>query len=1141
MAIFRLTSRMKEKAFILLNIMLLSVACHREEIQIKQSDSESSTQLIADILTSKAQVDGLDIKWTNEDQILVFTPSSKSVFTLISGEGTTHAVFEGNATLKNACAKYPFISTDYYDGKSIHLFIDQERDYETGKDNTSLILASTVSDQGEVVFKNLTSIIKLPLLGKSLINKIHVQAISRDVNICGDMLISFIDGEPVLTVDSNRSVVDLGNEFDLRCCIKLDEKEISNIYIGVPPQDYPLGLVFNFFTDDGYKYTKKIQRDLALSAGGVYSLDPITISPNCNVLPSASLSGHGSPEDPFKISSLEDLLYFRDAVNFQTPIVSSDDNTSSSARDAHVELSSDIDLSSYCGPELRDWIPISDVRSLYRGKWVAKFNGKFDGKFHKIYGLHISDSHFAGALFGLLGTESQVSNLEIEGNIFVEKSGLLCYEASGTLDNIITRGSVYSQGGSGGICYWCERLINSCNYASVLCQWDAGGLVNELSVSGTVAYIQNCSNYGDVTSRMRGAGGIAGTFCVDVYWTGTNEHIINCSNYGTIISPNRSGGIVGMAAYNCKIYNCVNYGKIEITGPVMNEPLNRYCFGCGGICGYVGDFITLGEKCKITNCVNLGKVYGAEEYTGAIVGTNTHECTNCWWLNESSGGMDYGGPNVGNYSSSLSENQLKGKEEFGPYYKYYDDLIDALNDWAYNNPTPEYPLQGWEYGQTDGWPSIKQSPAVPPIQGDQYLVTPTEFYSFNTYSHPISLFVSSSSEVSISLPSWIKLNETKEGSDPTNHDLTFELTVEKNNGGARRRDEIILANTDGCSISVIVDQSYTLVSEDYTRDGTVVRVQSAKRGNGIDLVFMGDGYLDKDIQSGKYDADMRRAVEAFFDVEPYTSFRDMFNVSYVELVSESNLFDGSMSTSLDGYFGEDTRVGGNDNRVYQYCQSALGRDDLDDVTAIILLNERRYSGTCYMYYNTSADYGLGFAACYFALGTTSTGTTSMESVLRHEAGGHGFAKLADEYAYYNYGKIPEERLEQICELQNYGWYRNVDKESDPFRVSWSHFLQKDEYEVEGIGVFEGAATYWSGIYRPTYNSIMNNNTGGFNAPSREAIYYKIHKLAYGPSWNYDRNEFYEYDKINLNTTKSSSFNNTIDDGFIPLHSPVIVK
>ena len=40
---------------------------------------------------------------------------------------------------------------------------------------------------------------------------------------------------------------------------------------------------------------------------------------------------------------------------------------------------------------------------------------------------------------------------------------------------------------------------------------------------------------------------------------------------------------------------------------------------------------------------------------------------------------------------------------------------------------------------------------------------------------------------------------------------------------------------------------------------------------------------------------------------------------------------------------------------------------------------------------------------------------------------------------------------------------------------------------------------------------MFTNKGQYNAPSREAIYYRIHKLAYGASWKYDYETFVSWD------------------------------
>ena len=62
----------------------------------------------------------------------------------------------------------------------------------------------------------------------------------------------------------------------------------------------------------------------------------------------------------------------------------------------------------------------------------------------------------------------------------------------------------------------------------------------------------------------------------------------------------------------------------------------------------------------------------------------------------------------------------------------------------------------------------------------------------------------------------------------------------------------------------------------------------------------------------------------------------------------------------------------------------------------------------------------------------------------------------------------------------------------------------------------------TGVWRPTVESIMRYNWGGFNAPSREAIYYRIHKLAYGADWKYDYEEFVKYDEINRNAASRSA-------------------
>ncbi|MBQ8438633.1 MAG: hypothetical protein IJX21_07805, partial [Alistipes sp.] len=207
----------------------------------------------------------------------------------------------------------------------------------------------------------------------------------------------------------------------------------------------------------------------------------------------------------------------------------------------------------------------------------------------------------------------------------------------------------------------------------------------------------------------------------------------------------------------------------------------------------------------------------------------------------------------------------------------------------------------------------------------------------------------------------------------------------------------------------------------------------------------------------------------------------------------------------------------------------------------VMMNSPTYAGTCYLYGPSEGDWGDGASVSYFPVGVNDV---ALAQVLHHEAGGHGFAKLGDEYAYESQGAIPGSEISDAQNLATYGWWKNVDFTNDPTQVKWYHFLTDSRYSNEGLGIYEGAFTYWTGAYRPTENSIMNTNVGGFNAPSREAIYYRIHKLAYGADWEYDYEEFVEWDAKNRSTSSSTRgipYRPTATADFKPTHPPVVIN
>ena len=331
------------------------------------------------------------------------------------------------------------------------------------------------------------------------------------------------------------------------------------------------------------------------------------------------------------------------------------------------------------------------------------------------------------------------------------------------------------------------------------------------------------------------------------------------------------------------------------------------------------------------------------------------------------------------------------------------------------------------------------------------------------------------------------------------------------------------------------------ISSDFSNDGKVTTLQSATEGKGINIVLMGDAYSDRQIADGTYGADMKYIYDNLFTEEPYKSFKEYFNVYSVNVVSATEGYEHDGAT-LGGYFGNGTLVGGNDSKCFEYAAKAVGEQNMDETLVVVAMNSNNYAGTCYMYNpsSTTGTYGSGASVAYFPKGGDKE---TFARLLHHEACGHGFAKLADEYAYESMGAVPSDYASQIQTQQSsWGWWKNVDFTGNVSSVRWNAFTNDSRYANEGLGAFEGGLTYWTGVWRPTENSIMRDNTGGFNAPSREAIYCRIHKLAYGDSWNYSYEDFVTYDEINRKASSSSAPRRSSgrQTRWEPLHPPVVV-
>ena len=414
-----------------------------------------------------------------------------------------------------------------------------------------------------------------------------------------------------------------------------------------------------------------------------------------------------------------------------------------------------------------------------------------------------------------------------------------------------------------------------------------------------------------------------------------------------------------------------------------------------------------------------------------------------------------------------------------------------------------------------------------PGDDEVFTVTPTLF-DIDGYEQDITMTVTANMSYSIdSQPEWISKKSDNSG--------VYTFTVSANTTSSSRSGEIIFKNANNSFLTVTVKQGIqTYTSSDYSQDGQVTRIHSATVGKGIDVVFVGDAFADKD--QNLFNKYVELGEEAFFTEEPFRSTKDRFNIYRIGSVSKNGIIaqEGG-DTKFSAQFGQGTYIGGDNNLVNSFVKASIPSVNLTKTIIFVIINKAKYAGTCHMYSNNQA-------VCYVPL---CRNENEYAQTLRHEGCGHGFGKLADEYFYDSMGRIPDDKVSELKKWKGfaYGFYENVDLTSDPNTILWSKFISDSRYSGK-VDVYEGGYTYPYGVYRPTDNSIMRYNTGGFNAPSREAIYKKIMKFSEGDAWTYDYETFVAFDAPARSAeavTRAAAQCAAVDKAnFIPLAPPVMV-
>ena len=405
-----------------------------------------------------------------------------------------------------------------------------------------------------------------------------------------------------------------------------------------------------------------------------------------------------------------------------------------------------------------------------------------------------------------------------------------------------------------------------------------------------------------------------------------------------------------------------------------------------------------------------------------------------------------------------------------------------------------------KYKQAQGWSEFKRI-----AEYSNFVCRPAQATALNT-AHTETLVLNADGAWTVEhCPDWVTLSKTS-GTGKTELRLTFNPME---HGAGNRRDSILfrMPAEDHTTYCVVSQYDYEHEEDSY------LTLQEHTKGEGIDIVFVGDGFNGENISDGSYLELIKQQTEYFFGIEPYQSHREYFNV-YVTFPLSQETGVNTMHTYVNNRFGTlhgvDDQCSYNQllieaDEVHDYVlnHSPLREDRINESLVVLVPNCADYSGNTIYAVNGWGPYGMTISICPPSNRPYPEDT---RGVIQHEAGGHGFGKLADEEITYSTWATPNV-INEVEEYHSWGWYQNIATTSNMKQVPWADFIFDTRYG-DYVDVYEGGYGYMRGIFRSEANSCMNYGIPYYNTISRLSIMRRIFDYAREP---FTMDYFYEHD------------------------------
>ena len=414
-----------------------------------------------------------------------------------------------------------------------------------------------------------------------------------------------------------------------------------------------------------------------------------------------------------------------------------------------------------------------------------------------------------------------------------------------------------------------------------------------------------------------------------------------------------------------------------------------------------------------------------------------------------------------------------------------------------------------QYQTATGWNEFKRIAAH-----HELVCRPSTVCALNN-GHTQTLVLDAEGEWEVeSKPDWCELS-------PMSGNGKTEVTISINTlskGAGNRTGEVVfkLKNEDYTHTCSVSQYDYIYGEDEW------LTLQKATRGNtgGINVVIIGDGFNAKDIAEGDCLPALKEAAQYLITVEPYKTYSKYFNI-YIGFAMSNESGIGTVNTIRYNRFGTTFTSGvglrADYDEIFSYALNAptVNQNNLNQTLIIIVPNTTEYGGITQMWEDGSA--------ISFCPRSTDAYPYDSRGVLQHEAGGHAFGKLGDEYIYHN-AFIDAchcsccSHVDAINQAKSLGWYDNLSLTGKMHEVPWSHLIFDNRYS-NLVDIYEGGFMHSRGVFRSEQNSCMNNNVPYFNAISRESIVRRIKKYA-GETFSFE--EFVANDKTDASSAVSAT-------------------